>query len=167
MACSCGQNRQLANTPSSPGTESEDLLYKRTTLLVADLERSLEVYRDILGFSVFQVKESGKDSYSYPVFKIPEHATITFATLSSPSQVRTLALTEVKGVTLPKPSAPLMSAAVIQVVDLPAKIERLAALGLETTAPKKAEGHDFSFLEQAFIDYDGHLVVLYEILPGQ
>ncbi len=142
------------------------LLYKRITLVVADIERSLQVYRDILGFQINSLTDSDDDSYSYPVFKIPKEARIRFATLDSPSQERTLGLTEVKGCPLPSPQAPIMSASVIKVEKLSKVIEEIQALGLETTEPETDGNDQFTFLEQAFIDFDGHLIVLYEILSN-
>ncbi|WP_350288892.1 VOC family protein [uncultured Croceitalea sp.] len=141
----------------------KELLFKRTNLLISDATKSLEIYHDILGFSIFSRKKSSPDSYSYPVFKIPKEAEISFITLSSPSQERTLALTEVKGIALPKPGIPLMTAAVIKVGDLKNTMSKIAALGLETTEPRRAKNHEFYFIEQAFIDFDGHLIVLYEL----
>ena len=161
------ETETTTSTMTSSAKVDEGVLFKRATILVADIDRSLEIYRDILGFEVFQISESSEDSYSYPVFKIPKEAKIRFATLSSPTQVRTLALTEVTGIELPKPSAPLMTAGVIKVDDLPAVMAKIEALGLEITEPKVDEGTDFTFREQAFIDFDGHLMVLYQILPGQ
>ncbi len=132
------------------------------------MERSLRLYRDILGFTLHTpVSESSSDSYSYPVFRIPKEAKIRFALLDSKTQERTLALTEVTGVPLPKPAQPLMSAAVIRVPNLSATMQQIKALGLETTEPKTARSADskFAFIEQAFIDFDGHLIVLYQPLP--
>ena len=57
-----------------------------------------------------------------------------------------------------------MSAVVIGVTDLAGKFEQIEALGLTTTEPKIAGGVDFDFVEQAFVDFDGHLIVLYEVL---
>ena len=54
---------------------------------------------------------------------------------------------------------------VIGVTDLPGIFEKVAALGLTTTEPKVAGGADFTFVEQAFVDFDGHLIVLYEVMP--
>ena len=147
--------------------------FKRVTLIVSDLERSLEVYRDILGFELDgvmdpkEIEASSGESYSYPVFRIDPSATIRFATLSAgEAQVRTLGLTEVTGIELPKPGRPLMSATVIRVNDLDGTMQRIAALGLETVEPTIAERPgEFRFKEQAFIDFDGHLVVLYQMLP--
>jgi len=71
------------------------LLYKRVTLVVVDIERSLTIYQDILGFTINYIKDSAADSYSYPVFKIPKEAKIRFGVLDSPSQERTTGLTEI------------------------------------------------------------------------
>ena len=141
--------------------------FKRVTLVVADMERSLEIYRDILGFQLDGIMDSSKASYSYPVFKIDPEAKIRFATLSAgPEQVRTMALTEITGMELPKPGRPFMTASVIRVDDIEGTFKKLEALGLETVPPKFAERPgEFKFVEQAFVDFDGHLIVLYQILP--
>ncbi len=142
------------------------LLYKRITLCVSDLERSLTIYRDILGFTINYVQPSEKDSFSYPVFNIPNEADLNFATLDSPTQERTFALTEIKGVPLPKQEGIHMSASVIKVDNLTEVITKIKALGLKTTALKKDENEYASFIEQAFVDFDGHLIVLYEMLEN-
>jgi catechol 2,3-dioxygenase-like lactoylglutathione lyase family enzyme len=147
--------------------------FKRVTLVVADLERSLQIYRDILGFQLDgvmdpkEIKESSGESYSYPVFRIDPAAKVRFATLSAGTeQIRTMALTEVTGVELPKPGKPLMTATVIRVDDLDGTFERLEKLGLEIVPQTLAERPgEFRFKEQAFVDFDGHLIVLYELLP--
>lgn len=139
---------------------------KRPNLVVSDIERSLTIYRDILGLEASSVSTSSPQSYSYPVFKIPEGAQIRGATLHEPGEQRVLALTELATLDLPRPSAaPHMSAVVIGVTDLAGKFEQIEALGLTTTQPKIAGGVDFEFVEQAFVDFDGHLIVLYEVLP--
>ncbi len=140
------------------------VLYKRITLVVADLERSLKVYRDILGFTINYIEPSAEDSFSYPVFNIPKEAKLNFATMDSPSQERTFALTEVRGVSLPKQEGIKMTASVIKVNDLKGVIENIKALGLATTDIKKDENEYAAFIEQAFTDFDGHLVVLYQML---
>ena len=138
---------------------------KRPNLVVSDIERSLTIYRDILGLAASDIGTSSSDSYSYPVFKIPDGAQIRGATLHEPGEQRVLALTELATIDLPRPSAaPHMSAVVIGVTDLARKFEQIEALGLETTEPKVAGGVDFDFVEQAFVDFDGHLIVLYEVL---
>lgn len=139
---------------------------KRPNLVVSDLARSLTIYRDILGLAASDISTSSEDSYSYPVFKIPEGAQIRGITLHEPGEQRVLALTELASLDLPRPSdGPHMSAVVIGVTDLPGIFEKVSALGLTTTEPKVAGGADFTFVEQAFVDFDGHLIVLYEVLP--
>ena len=131
------------------------------------MDRSLQIYRDILGFTLDGIMESSSESYSYPVFKIPAEAKVRFATMSGgPDRIRTLALTEIKGIDLPEPGLPLMTATVIGVDDLDGIFEEINALGLETVPGTIAERPgEFKFKERAFIDFDGHLIVLYEILP--
>ena len=141
--------------------------FKRVTLVVADMERALQVYRDVLGFQLDGIMDSTEASYSYPVFKIDPAAKLRFATLSAgKEQIRTMALTEVTGIELPKPGTPFVTATVIRVDDLDETMARLEALGLDTVPPKIAERKgEFRFKEQAFVDFDGHLVVLYQMLP--
>lgn len=142
------------------------LFYKRVTLVVSDLERSLKIYRDILGFTVNSLQPSSEDSYSYPVFRIPKEAKITFATLDGPEQNRTIGLTEVKGCELPKNEGIHLTASVIKVGNLAETIQKIQALALEVTAPETDSNDHFTFNEQAFVDFDGHLIVLYEILQN-
>jgi len=139
--------------------------FKRITILVKDIDRSLTIYRDILGFSLSSLSESAKDSYAYPVFKIPKEALVRFASLNSPDQIRTIGMTEVTGIELPKPSHPIMTASVIRVKDLERTMQKIIDLGLEHTEMKIDETESAGlFKEQSFIDFDGHLIVVYELL---
>jgi catechol 2,3-dioxygenase-like lactoylglutathione lyase family enzyme len=140
--------------------------FKRANLVVADLERSLVIYRDILGLAVDFIKNSLPDSYSYPVFRFPAAARLRFATLSAGSQQqRTLALTEVSGVTLPSPPVPRLSAIVLHCRALDAALARLADTdGVELIPEQVLLTQDGRRgREAAFIDPDGHVVVLYRI----
>lgn len=137
---------------------------KRPNLVVSDLDRALRVYRDILGFKVFAVTDSGPDSYSYPVFQFPKDAKLRMATLSTDTGVRILALTELSGSPLPPKPVPHRDAIVIEVRGIEEIIARARAAGLHVVPPrtsKTPEGQ--TFIEQAFEDADGHLVVLYEM----
>ncbi len=59
-----------------------------------------------------------------------------------------------------------MTASVIRVDDIEGTFKKLEALGLEIVPPKIAERPgEFKFVEQAFVDFDGHLIVLYQLLP--
>lgn len=137
---------------------------KRVNLLVRDLERSLAIYRNILGFRVFAITESGPQSYSYPVFRLPPQAKLRFCTLDSSTEVRAFALTEVTGVELPAPPAVHLSAPVIRIErfdEVRAKLETAGLAVVEPRSSKTAEGQ--TFREMAFTDPDGHLVVLYQL----
>ena len=164
-ACVAVQPTEPQAQPTS--TEIEYPHVKRPNLVVSDLSRSLRIYRDILKLTASDISDYGADSYSYPVFNIPKGVPIRGVTLHEPGEQRVLALTELSSIDLPAPAnAPHMSAIVIGVVDLEKKFEQIAALGLTVTAPKIASGADFDFIEQAFVDFDGHLIVLYEVLPS-
>ena len=141
-------------------------MLKRINLCVADMERSLKVYRDILGFTVNHMKDSDSDSYSYPVFVFPKEAKLRFATLDTPTQERTLAITEVRGVTLPKLPIPHTSAVVINCINMDEVIAKVKAMGLKVVPEQPLPGPDGKpkGRETAFVDPDGHLVVLYKML---
>jgi catechol 2,3-dioxygenase-like lactoylglutathione lyase family enzyme len=139
--------------------------FRRANLVVTDLDRALQVYRDVLGFMVDGISESSRQSYSYPVFRLPQQAKLRFATLSTSRQLRTLALTEVKGVAIERPPVPHLAALVIRVDDIEAVILAVRELGLDTLHATRAETPEGDgFMEQAFVDFDGHLVVLYQLL---
>ena len=44
--------------------------FQRANYVVTDLEQSLKLYRDVLGFKVIFNKDAPEDSYSYDVFDI-------------------------------------------------------------------------------------------------
>lgn len=150
----------------SPAAVHEMPHVKRPNLVVADLDRSVRIYQDILGLQASEPSVSGENSFSYPVFNIPKGTPMRSLTLSEPGEARVMALTELKGIPLPKPhSAPFMSTVVIGITDLESKFAALESMGLEVTETRIAGGVEFKFIEQAFVDPDGHLIVCYEALP--
>jgi catechol 2,3-dioxygenase-like lactoylglutathione lyase family enzyme len=145
-------------------TEPQEVALKRVNLLVRDLDRSLSIYADILGFRVSGVSESTPQSYSYVVFDLPAEARLRFATLDSSTEVRALALTEVKGAALPEARAVPFAAAVIRVSGLDSQLARLKAAGLRVVEPRRSQTPEGrTFTEAAFTDPDGHIVVLYQL----
>jgi catechol 2,3-dioxygenase-like lactoylglutathione lyase family enzyme len=149
---------------SEQAADSPEVALKRVNLLVRDMQRSLAIYRDILGFRIFQCSDSSPQSYSYPVFHIPPQAKLYFCTLDSTTEVRALALTQVTGVELPPHPALHLSAPVIRVDRFDEVHAKLKAAGLEVVEPRRSktsEGQDFR--ELAFTDPDGHVVVLYQL----
>ena len=160
------QNPTPNPTSSSNSASSafDRIHLKRPCMAVADLERALSIYRDILGFRLDYLDDASPGSYLYPVFGFPENAKLKFAALSTESEPRSLALTEVKGIELPPPTTPHRAAIVIQVPEVAPAIAKIRELGLPVvrestfTAPP-----NLRFTEQAFCDYDGHLIVLYDV----
>ena len=153
-----------AQLQAAGAAETREVALKRVNLLVGDLDRSLAVYRDILGFRVFEISESSPQSYSYAVFGIPAAAKLRFATLDSATETRALALTEVKGVELPAPPSFGTSSPVIRIARFNEVLARLRAAGLRVVEPRRSktpEGREFS--ELGFTDPDGHVVVLYQL----
>ena len=141
---------------------------KRPNLVVSDIPRALTIYQDILGLEASDITTSSEDSYAYPVFNIPAGARIRGVTLHEPGEQRVLALTELPDLNLERPSSsPHLSTTVIGVNNLSEKIQKIEFLGLKTTTPKFDSGPDFNFVEQAFVDFDGHLIVLYEASPNE
>ncbi len=152
----------VAQAPATPQEGAVQI--KRPNLVVTDLDRALKIYRDILGFKVFAISESSATSYSYPVFGFPKTGKLRMATLNTDEDVRILALTELTGTPLPPKTTPHRSAIVIEVKGIEGITAKLKAAGLHVvpaTTSKTPEGA--TFIEQGFEDYDGHLVVLYEM----
>ena len=140
----CATSITTTTAPSAIQVKQTEFIYphvKRPNLLVADIERSLTIYRDILGFEGAPVSESSLDSYSYPVFNIPRKGRIRYTYLGEPGEDRVFGLTEIKNVDLPRPlDRPYMSTVVIGVTSLADKMEQLAEMGLEMTEPKTTGG---------------------------
>ncbi len=139
-----------------------DLLIKRPCLLVQDLARSLTLYQDILGFRLTYQSLADPGSYLYTLFDLPAEATVTFASLDSDMDQRVLALAEVQDFSLPSFPQPT-SAIVIQVQGLNQLMLQIETLGLKFFhANHFSTRPGYQFTEQAFIDFDGHRMILYE-----
>ena len=137
---------------------------KRINLLVSDLDRSLEIYEGVIGMEVFEIKISKADSYAYEVFNVPSDARLRFASLNVGSEKRAFALTEVTKAGLPSQDGIKMATAVIKINNLKEIYNQINDLELKTTRIDEdttPEGR--TFLEFSFVDYDGNLIVLYEL----
>lgn len=152
-------------TTSPPDT---GLRLQRPNLVVADLDRALRFYRDILGFAVEFQKDSEPDSYSYPVFEIPTDAKLRFCVLSANAdQPRSLALTEITGIELAAMPLPRRNALVLNITDIDGVLSAARAEGLQVYREERLETNDGRIgREIGIVDHDGHLVVIYTILSG-
>lgn len=149
---------------SNNDTHATGVQFQRSNLVVRDLDRSLAIYRDILGLTIDYMKNSETTSYSYTVFGIPPEAKLRFCALSAEGQLRTLALTEITGVDLPvAPSAPRLAALVLRVEAMDAVLEALRARDDVLLHPEQVlhtqDGR--TGREIGVVDPDGHLLVLF------
>ena len=138
--------------------------FQRANFVVADIERSLTFYRDVLGFTEEFRLPHNPDSYSLPVFAIPEGATIGFSVLSAPGQPRVMALTEVKDIPLEPVPHPRRSAIVLEMADPDTVMAGARALGLHVYDEEVLRTHDGRVgREIGIVDFDDNLVVIYLI----
>jgi catechol 2,3-dioxygenase-like lactoylglutathione lyase family enzyme len=140
-------------------------LVKRTALVVSSIDRSLTVYRDLLGFQLNSLTQSSPTSYSYEVFALPQDVPIRFATMNSgPNQQRSLALIESPGIDPYPTDRPRPAALVVNANGrFEAILDGARRMGLTVIAPRplisQTQGEG---VEGAFIDFDGHLIVIYQ-----
>lgn len=146
--------------------------YKRQAIVVTDINRALQLYRDILGFKPDGgINVSSSDSYVYASLDIPRHARVRTTALNGGTvQIRTLLLVEVKGPAIRRNSGLQRSLSVINANGRFQEIIAAAtALGLQLKAPSvlvSVNPADGSGVEQAFKDFDGNPILLYEF-PGR
>jgi catechol 2,3-dioxygenase-like lactoylglutathione lyase family enzyme len=139
--------------------------FQRGNHVVADLDRALTFYRDVLGFDVTYILPPNPDSYSYPVFDVPREATMRFCVLSTDTQVRVMALTEIVGVRLAPTPHPRRSAIVLEIDDPDAVIAASRALGLQVYPEEVLHTNDGRIgREIGIVDFDDNLIVIYKIL---
>jgi len=145
------------------GSET-NVRFQRANYVVSDLERSLQLYRDILGMHVEFTKDSPDDSYSYDVFGIERDKSLGFAVLGTPTQPRVMALTEIRGGPLPEPALPRRAAIVLHVDDVDAVVTACRAAGMHVYREDALETNDGrKGREFGIVDPDGNLVVIYNI----
>jgi catechol 2,3-dioxygenase-like lactoylglutathione lyase family enzyme len=138
--------------------------FQRGNHVVADLDRALALYRDVLGFEIVDVLPPNPHSYSYPVFEIPREGVMRFCVLSTETQGRVMALTEVKGIELPPVPHPRRSAIVLEIEDPDAVVAGARALGLQVYDEEVLRTKDGrTGREIGIVDFDDNLIVIYKI----
>lgn len=139
------------------------LRFQRSNFIVADIDRALKFYHDILGFDVVFIKDSAADSYSYDVFEIAKNNKMRFAVLGTPEQANVMALTEVPDAK-PIQAVPRRSAIILEIVEIDRVVEQSIALGLTVYPEDKLITKDGrEGREIGIVDADGNLVVIYLI----
>lgn len=147
------------STPEKPGVR-----FQRANFVVSNLEESYKFYCEVLGMSLTFEKVSEADSYTYDVFEIDKKHKLRFAILSTPSQPRVMALTELPELQQYTMSQPRRSAIVLDIGDIDGVVDRAKKLGLTVYSEDALETHDGRFgREVGIVDADGNLVVIYHI----
>lgn len=138
---------------------------QRSCFLVSDLDKSLTLYRDLLGFKLEYLDSDGPDAFSYEIFNIDRSKQTRFATFSTADQLRTLALIEVPELNA-NPTQTPVAASVVHVDSVDNTIEAAKVMGLSTSrilrelTPQSGPAR----AEAAIYDFDGHPVVIYQLI---
>jgi catechol 2,3-dioxygenase-like lactoylglutathione lyase family enzyme len=144
------------------------LRFQRANFVVRDLDRALTLYRDVLGFEVAFTQGHNPDSYSFPVFEIPAEAQLRFCVLSTATQERVMALTEITGVDLPPVHHPRRSAIVLEVADPDQVVAKARSAGAQVYEEGELLTKDGRRgREIGIADFDDNLIVIYKILGAE
>jgi predicted enzyme related to lactoylglutathione lyase len=144
------------------------LRFQRANFVVRDLERALSFYRDVLDFEVTFTQGHNPESYSFPVFEIPPDAKLRFCVLSTATQPRVMALTEISGAELGPVPYPRRSAIVLEVDDPDDVIKRCRAAGAQVYEEGELVTNDGRRgREIGIVDFDDNLIVIYKIIGAQ
>lgn len=137
--------------------------FQRANYLVANIDRALTFYRDVLGFEVVFIKDSEADSYSYDVFEIKRGPAMRFCVLRTEDQPNVMALTEVPGLP-PAAAKPRRAGIVLEAGNIDAAVSASRDLGLTVYREDHLVTKDGrEGVEYGIVDFDGNLVVLYLI----
>lgn len=148
-------------------SEQAPVRFQRANFVVADLDRALTFYEGVLGFEIEYRLGDNPDSYSRPVFDIPDEATLGFVTLNLAGQRRVMALTEMKDVAFDPVPHPRRSAIVLETHDPDAVMAGARALGLtvfDEAVLKTPDGRVGR--EIGIVDFDDNLIVIYWFPEG-
>ena len=177
-ACSpdAGENQEAdgADTVEDAGAAGEvaydGVLFRRGNIVVSDLERAYTLWIDLFGMEIDTENTPDSDSLSYDLFNVPNTAPTRFATLNAGSeQSRTLGIYEVPGL-LPDEQDRIRRGAVV--INANGRLDAIRAalpgLGLSMLREKTLITVDQQVgIETGFHDWDGNLIVLYELEGAQ
>lgn len=157
--------------PSGTAAAAYDGVYfRRGNIVVSDLERAYRIWIDLFGMEIDTENIPDADSLSYDLFNVPNTARTRFATLNAgPEQSRTLGIYEVAGL-LPNEQDRIRRGAVV--INANGRLDAIRAalpgLGLSMLREKRLVTVDQEVgIETGFHDWDGNLIVLYELQAKQ
>jgi catechol 2,3-dioxygenase-like lactoylglutathione lyase family enzyme len=153
----------------SAAADDANVRFKRYSLLVNDLDRSIVLYRDILGYRMKQIEEVPSSSYVFKVFDIPSTAKARSVMFDgADGSTRALWLCEVKGAPVRPPTTPHVATVVLRVDRIKDVLARAKQAGFKVIDPTDFTNDDgIGAIEGAIVDSDGHLLVLYELFEGE
>jgi catechol 2,3-dioxygenase-like lactoylglutathione lyase family enzyme len=143
---------------------AHDLQVHRSNILVADMERALSVYRDILGLQVNFLLDAL--DVAPEMFGLPHGTKMRMAFLSEgKGAFGSLAISEAPGIERPPAQAPFPFCIIIEVREgrLTGMLEQLRAQGLDVGNAYELAQPDRT--DVTFTDYDGHRITLFELHP--
>jgi catechol 2,3-dioxygenase-like lactoylglutathione lyase family enzyme len=147
------------------------LRIKRSTLLVKDLQRSIDFYTGVLGLELFDVEAdyvTDPESYGYPLFNIPRGARKRMAYFNTSDEVRGFAIEEVLDFDWSVQQEPRAHAVLFETDDIAGLEQRLRDGGYTVWAPSRGDNYGLRFAELGFLDPDGHLIAAYQVFePGE
>jgi catechol 2,3-dioxygenase-like lactoylglutathione lyase family enzyme len=137
----------------------------RSNFLVADLDRELTLYRDILGLKVDVLMPVKSDSFMYDVFNVDHKGSMRIAFLSSPDKrFGAIGFTEVKGVELPRHKGPYPSVLIIEIQGRFESVhEKAKAANPKLEVSKVYELTNPSRREFLITDYDGNRIIVMQL----
>lgn len=170
LAAACapgaGGNQDEGGAGPSGDAAYDGVLFKRGNIVVSDLDRAYKIWIDLFGMEVDTENTPDADSLSYDLFNVPNTARTRFATLNAgPEQPRTLGIYEVTGL-LPDEQDRIRRGAVV--INANGRLDAIRAalpgLGLSMLREKTLVTVDQQVgIETGFYDWDGNLIVLYEL----
>lgn len=157
---------QAADTATPEGPlQGKTMRIKRTTLLVHDLQRSIDFYTAVMGLELYDVEyeyNTEPDSYGYPLFNIPKGARKRMALFNTSDEVRGFAIEEVVDFEWQVQQTPRTAVALFETDDIRGLEARLRKGGHTVFTPAAGAAYGTQFLEIGFLDPDGHLLAAYQ-----
>ena len=141
-----------------------ELQLHRPNILVADMDRALSLYRDMLGFKVDFLLDAL--DVATEMFALPADCKARMAFLSEGKGVfGSLAVTEAAGVDLPERGPPYPFCIIIEIQEgrLAGILKQCRAAGLQVGQAYELTQPDRT--DVTITDFDGHRVTLFELHP--
>lgn len=145
------------------------LRVKRPTLLVRDLQRSIDFYTDVLGLELFDVEpnyNTDPESLGYPLFNLPPGVRKRMAYFNTSDEVRGFAVEEVLDFDWSVQQRPRTSVVLFETDDIENLERRLRDGGHTVWTPARGDNYGLRFAEIGFLDPDGHLIAAFQVFEA-